>query len=130
MLQSGLSLCVKASNIRVIKKLQCLSPNVVFKMFDAQVASVLLYSSEVWGVYDCSIVELVHLEALKRFLNVPLRAPNKIVYGETGRYPLQINSTLRAVKYWLKLLRMENVRYPNVVYKILINSTDQRNWAH
>ena len=98
-------------------------------MLDAQILSVLLYSSEVWGLYDCSMIETVHLEALKRFLNLPIRVPNLIVYGETGRYPLFVNGIIRSVRYWLRLLRMEDYRYPRMMYGKLLNST-HRNWTH
>lgn len=115
--------------IRCIRKLQCVSPDAFFKMLDAQIISVVLYSSEVWGLYDCSVIETVHLEALKRFLNLPIRVPNLIVYGETGRYPIFVNGIIRAVRYWLRILRMESSRYPHMVYTKMKNST-QKNWAH
>jgi hypothetical protein len=44
-------------------------------------------------------VEKLHLFALKSFLGVKLRTPNDLVYGDTGRYPIVINSVIRCVKY-------------------------------
>ena len=35
-----------------------------------------------------------------------------MVYGETGRYPLYIDSTLSSIRYWFKLLKMPESRYP------------------
>ena len=115
--------------IRCLRKLQTLSPDAFFKMLDAQILSILLYSSELWGLYDCSVIETVHLEALKRFLNLPIRVPNLIVYGETGRYPLYVNGIIRSVRYWLRILRMESWRHPHMMYIKLFNSS-QQNWAN
>ena len=120
LLQSDLVHRAKASVaqvIRCMRKLQCMSPEVFFKLFDAQVASVLLYSAETWGVGDCSVIESVHLQAMKKYLNLPTKAPNLIIYGECGRHPLYVNAVLRSVKYWLKLLRMESSRYPHLAYQ-------------
>ena len=63
------------------------SPSIFFKLFDTQIQSMLNYGSEVWGLdADHTTIEIVHLFALKRFLNTSLRTPNLMVYGETGRY--------------------------------------------
>ena len=58
--------------------------------------------------------------ACKRFLGVPLKAPNKAVYGELGRFPLVVNSQLRCIKYWFKLLQMSNERLPKQAYLMLV----------
>ena len=33
-------------------------------------------------------------------------------YFETGRFPLSVNAILRTVKYWLRILRMSESRFP------------------
>ena len=67
-------------------------------------------------------IEKVHMMACKRFFGggVPLRTPNKMVYGELGRYPLFVNSTLRCLKYWLRVLKMDDSRIPKQTYKMMI----------
>ena len=81
-------------------------------MFDAQIQPIVLYGSEIWGLQRVDVIEEVHTLACKRFLNVPLKTPNKCVYGDLGRYPLFVNSCIRAVKYWFKLLHMNENRLP------------------
>ena len=83
-----------------------------------------------WGLSDCSRVEVVHLQALKRFLNFFLRAPNIIVYGETGRYPLNINASIRAVKYGLRVLNMDDSMFPLKAYKMMLLSGYNDSWAN
>ena len=55
------------------------------------------------------------------FLNVPLKTPNKCEYGDLGRYPLFVNSCTWAVKYWFKLLHMNENRLPKQTYHMQIN---------
>ena len=58
--------------------------------------------------------------ASKRFLGVPVRTPNKMVYGDLGRFPLFINSYISCFKYWFRLLEMGNDRLPKTAYEMLL----------
>jgi len=116
--------------LRSLKKLTFISPDVLFKVFDSQIQPILLYGAEVWGVDDCECIEAVHTSMLKRYVNVSARTPNTMLYGDTGRFPIVINAAVRSVKYWLRLLRMEEDRYPLQVYQMMLKSMKkQRNWA-
>ena len=55
--------------------------------------------------------------ACKRFLGVPVRTPNKMVYGDLGRVPLFIN--ISCIKYWFRLLEMGHDRQPKTAYEML-----------
>jgi len=105
--------------IKTMRRINCTSCCIFFKLFDTQVQPILLYASEIWGLEGCDIIEGVHLFAIKRFLNVSMQTPNALVYCETGRFPLSINCTLRAVKYWMKILRMPDSRFPRKVYNMM-----------
>jgi len=116
--------------IKSLKKLSFVPPNVLFKIFDAQIQPILLYGAEIWGLDCCRLIEHVHMYMLKWYMNVATRTPNTMVYGDTGRYPLRINAALRSVKYWLRLLRMDNERYPRKIYQMMFNSSgEQCNWV-
>ena len=69
--------------------------------------------------------------ALKKFLGVELRTPNDLVYGETNRYPIYINSAVSCIRYWLKLLKMTNDRLPKKAYNMLVelDVRNKNNWA-
>ena len=90
-----------------------------------------MYASEIWGTVRLDGIEKVHMMACKRFLGVPLRTPNKMVYGELGRYPLFVNSTLRFLKYWLRVLKMDDIRIPKEAYKmmILMDESEKKCWV-
>ena len=91
------------------------------KIFDAQVQPVLLYGSEIWGLHRLDNIEKVHTFALKRFLNVHAKLPNKFIYGEMGRFPLFNFSAIRCIKYWLRLLTLDISRLPKQAYLMLLN---------
>ena len=114
---------------KCLRKLNCVSPDVFFRLFDAQVQSVLLYGCELWGISQCYVVELVHLQAIKSFLDLPRWVPNLMVYGDTGRYPLYITASLRAIKYWLRVLKMDSFRYPRKAYNMMLAYEMNENWA-
>ena len=58
-------------------------------------------------------------------------APNKMVYGELGLYPLFVNSTLRNLEYWFGVLKMDDVGIPKQEYKmmILMDDSEKKCWV-
>ena len=125
--------------LRLLWSLEEQCPKIVFKQFECQIQPMLTYGSEVWGIMaDYSIIEKVHLsndvlsnEAIKRFLNVSTRTPSALVYGETGRYPLYVNTYTRCIKYWLNLVRMPDNRLPSKSYEMFydLHCKNKNNWV-
>ncbi len=72
-------------------------------MFDYLVEPILLYGSEIWGFVNIDIIEKVHLQFCKRILNVRSSTPNVMVYGELGRFPLEIKVKLRMLSFWSRM---------------------------
>ena len=104
-----------------------MSRETFFKLFDSIVQHTLLYATEVLGLlHDDCPVEKVHLYACKKFLNVPARTPNDMVYGELGRYPLVVNLCVRTIKFWFRISKMEISRIPKQAYQLLQNLDAQR----
>jgi hypothetical protein len=119
----------------IMQKLYILNNNsfeLLIKLLDSQVQPIVQYGSEIWGLDKAAAqCESVHLLALKRYLGVELRTPNDFVYSETNRYPIYINSAVSCVRYWLKLLKMEDCRLPYKAYKMLckLDANGKRNWV-
>ena len=65
------------------------------KLVDSLVTSILLYCSEVWGVYldpgDSSIVEKYHMKFIKDMLGVHCKASTVACRAELGILPLWAN---------------------------------------
>ena len=78
----------------------CNSIKVFLKSCDAQVQPIVLYGAEILGLESClSVIDNVHLFGLKRYLRVDRRTPNDLVYGEVGRFPIQINACVCCIRY-------------------------------
>ena len=77
-------------------------------------------------------IEKIHMFACTRFLGVPARTPNAMIYGELARYPLFVNSYRRCIKYWFRLLRMEYDRFPKQAYQILLlmDKNEEKCWTN
>ena len=101
------------------------------KSFDTQIEPILTYSSEVWGLENVDQLEKVHTFAIKRFLNVPLHSSSKLVYGETGRYPLFIRTAVKCIRYWLKTSNLPTSRICKHAYEMLLvqHEAGHLNWV-
>ena len=73
-------------------------------LFDSLVIPILLYGPEVWGLYDYSCIDKIHIKFCKTILGVQQQTPNFSVYGELCRFPLSVIAKERATKFWLKIL--------------------------
>ena len=95
-------------------------PKVGLKIFDHLIKPILLYGSEVWGALSTGTnakhmdhwfenrsvetkFEKLHMHFCKYILNVNSKTTNMALYGETGRYPLNINVWKHIIKYLVHL---------------------------
>ena len=114
-----------------MRRLSTIDPCLFWKLFDAQITPILTYAAEVWGLHGTKQIEKVHTFAIKRFLNVPLHCSNKMIYGETGRYPLFITTYVKCIKFWLKLTRLPMTRICRQAYEMLLlqHEAGKQNWV-
>ena len=78
------------------------SPSVFFKLFDAQMLPTLLTvvgTGKEEQCWNCTL-----RLPLRAFFSVDLPSPNNMCYGELGRFPLFIITTIHAIKLWFRLL--------------------------
>ena len=97
-----------------------------------RILPILLYGSELWGFKPRENCELIHRLACKRFLCVNRTSSNNVVLGDCGRYPIYVESAMRCIKYWFKLLKLPNDRYVKICYRMLSSTTCAKyfNWAN
>ena len=116
--------------LKIFKILGHQTPQVFFKLLEAQIYPQILYASEIWGPQAFRSVEGVHMLAAKKYLGVKVKTPNLLLYGELGRHPIHIESQTRAVNYWLKILSMDEDRLPKLAYlRELRQLNKTQNWA-
>ena len=125
------------SIFRALHKLGPIDLNLFFKIFDAQVKPILLYAAEVWGSRQTErkdklhMIERIHMYACKRLLGVSMKTPNSLVYAELNRFPLTIDSTMRCIKYWGKILLLPQERIPRQAYEREKNELNKINgWGN
>ena len=96
------------------------SPKVILKLFDTMIQPILLYGSEIWGVYGyrkCTMeyirkyllnikhmFEDLHTKMCRNALGVHKTATEILVKAELGRYPLMCNIVKNIYSYWQHLL--------------------------
>jgi hypothetical protein len=100
----------------------CIPVDLQLKLFDSIVLPILTYSCEVWGFENCAEIEKVHLRFCKKILKVRQTTSNYMVYGELGRYPLNIH--IRMIVFWLEL-KSSNKLSSNV-YQLLLTWKSQK----
>ena len=119
--------------IFVIKKLYNYNNLDVYskmKLFESIVVPILCYGCEVWGFDNVNDIEKIQIRFYKNLLELNRNTSNISVFGELGRYPLNIIIKERIIKYWLKSLMKNDVR--NKMYqqeRYAIVNTNNVNWA-
>ena len=104
------------SIFKALYKIGKIDISIFFHLFDCQVKPMLLYASEVWGNNVQHTVEKVHMFAARKVLGVSAKTPRHLVYGELNRHPIEVDSKIKTLKYWLKLQEMEDSRIPKQAY--------------
>ena len=102
---------------KTLYKLGQIDVKTFFQLFDVQVRPMLLYAAEIWGATKYEVIEKTHMFACKKLLGVSARTPNTFIYAELNRYPLFIDSQVRVLKYWQKLLSLDENRIPKQAYE-------------
>ena len=104
----------------IIKKgrLHNLSIKCQLELFDKIVKPILLYGCEIWGQGKNSVIERVHMKFCKLLLRVKKSTPDYMIYGELGRYPLNINIKLRIINFWSKLIHGKQEKLHVLLYTI------------
>ena len=100
---------LKAANqLLALSKRMSFDVKTKLKLFDSLVSPILLYASEVWGIYEYEHIDKIHIKFCKNILGVKTQSPNYAVYGDLGRYPLSVIGKERSIKFWLKILANNN----------------------
>ena len=109
-----------------------LSPPIAFKVFDTQVMPILEYGSDIWFCKkSVHKIETFYLKFLKSTLGVRTQTTNDAVYAETGRVPINIRLQVKALKYWLRILKLPDEHLVKQAYNTLryLDSLGQLNWC-
>ena len=126
----------KKASFAVIRKIRKLGLpcDIQLKLFDTMIAPILLYGSEVWGFENCDIIEAYHFKFCKVMLHLKPSTPKVMVYGELGRFPMQIFIQSRMINFWSKVVCGKEDKLSYRLYKILYYMSEQgifqSQWLH
>ena len=81
------------------------------ELFDKLIEPIISYGSEVWGMNEASKLERINMQFCKQILGIQCHAQNSFIYGELGRYPLEIRRLTIVIKYWFKSISCSNEKY-------------------
>ena len=84
--------------------------DLVLDLFDKMILPILLYGCEIWGFEDLEKIEIFYRKFLKYILKVKSQTTDCMVYGETGRVPLDIIIKTRMVVFWNKTVTGLNTK--------------------
>ena len=89
------------------------------ELFDVLVLPILTYGCEIWGYNKLDHIETFHRKFLKNQLRVNKRTANCMVYGELGRFRLEIPIYKRMIGFWLRIVRAKDSKLSSVFYRLL-----------
>ena len=92
--------------------------DVTNKLFDSLFLIILLYGSEVWGIYDKDNfdswekddIEKTHVYFCKQFLGVNKQCANVATRNELGRLPIKMAIETSVIKFWIHLQSLQYLK--------------------
>lgn len=101
--------------------------NMKLSLFESLVKPVILYGCEIWGFCEAKKLETFYLRFLKHTLYVRKTTPTCFVYRECNVYPLYITRLLRIIKYWLKIVSLDESSPIRSLYNIALDLNEHSN---
>ena len=94
--------------------------DIQLQLFDSIVVPILLYGSEVTGFENCKMLERLCLQYYKIIVRAKKSTPNIMLYGELGRYPVDVIIKSRMIGFWQRLINGKPDKISYKLYKILL----------
>lgn len=94
------------------------------KLFYHTVVPILTYACEVWGYENLDMIEKIQNDFLRRITFSKKSTPLYMLYGELGRYPLEINIKSRMIGFWYRLIHGNPLKLSSILYQCLLHSSN------
>ena len=88
------------------------------RLFDGLVCSILNYAADVWGNHNGKNIEYVHCKFIRKLLCVKKSTNIEGLYGEFGRYPMNIRRMFIIIKYWIKIVSSDHTILKRVYHML------------
>lgn len=109
------------------------STKTLLQLFESYTMPVLNYASEIWCHYkELPDIERVQLRFLKHTLGVKDSTCSLAIYGETGCFPIYIQHICKIIKYWCRIVKLDNSVLVKKAYNCLkeLDTFGFKTWAH
>lgn len=87
------------------------------KIWKSLVQSVVDYGSEFWGDLEWKALDNLQLRMGKKILRCSEKMTNEVVRGELGWWRMRGRRDEARLRYWARLVRMQQDRIPSIVYR-------------
>lgn len=94
------------------------------KVFDHTVLPILTYACEIWGYESLEMIEKVQNDFLRKITLSKKSTPLYMLYGELGRYPLEIIVKSRMVGFWNRVVHGKETKLSFLFYQCLLHSPE------
>ena len=104
---------------------------ILLRIFDSQIAPILLYGCELWGLTDLARVEKVATKFYRILLSIPQNSSVDFVRGELGRRSLKLIIYKRVLNFWFKVMSANHETAIFNAYMTLYNIAERNKdcWA-
>jgi len=93
--------------------------DIQIELFDRLIVPILLYGCEVWCLMMTNLASKLQLCFYKIILKLK-SIPSCMVYGEHGRFLLEVQAKCRMLNFWFKLVNINyKFKFSNIMYKFL-----------
>ena len=96
------------------------------KLFDSTVLPIITYGSEIWGFENLEILERIQKQFLRTITKCRTSTPAYMLYGELGRYPIEIVIKTRMIGFWVRIITGKQNKLVNIIYQKLIHTGEQK----
>ena len=100
------------------------------KLFNNTILPIITYSCEIWGYENVQMVERIHTSFLRTITKCRKSTPLYMLYGELGRYPIEITIKSRIINFWTRIITGNQLKLVNILYQKLLHSNEQFKWLN
>ncbi|XP_039300385.1 uncharacterized protein LOC120355768 isoform X2 [Nilaparvata lugens] len=93
-----------------------------WQVFETVSRTTITYAGQVWGYQRREDVECFNRFFMKRMFGLPQNTPNYILYLESGRDIMWLQTLKMHFKYILKALALPDHRYPKILTSLVVQS--------
>ena len=94
--------------------------DVCLELFDRLIVPILTYGCEVWGFENLDVIEKLHVKFMKVLLRCSKFTPSVMLYGDLGRFPLEVTVKAKMISFWNRLIGCKLPKWSNMLYQIVL----------